>query len=210
MVSKFVYKNKLKSEEGNCGASHTIKPFEPIVLVDTSDSEKRFSKQNGHSHANSYNAKIIHDLLVYIDSFDEVKNYTVGVITGYLSQVNELERMLRGKKFKNIVVPEDFRKASEKELVISTVDKFQGSEKDIIIFDVVKSEVNGTLGFLAMENRINVAFSRAQRLMICVGDAKFIKNTPSKTGKKVLLQEFTEFMLSSAQVLASEDIEKLK
>ena len=210
MVSKFVYKNKLKSEEGNCGAPHSIIPFEPIVLVDTSDSEKRFSKQNGHSHANAYNAKIIHDLLVYIDSFDEVKNYTVGVITGYSSQVNELERMLRGKKFKNIVVPEDFRNASEKELVVSTVDKFQGSEKDIIIFDVVKSEVNGTLGFLAMENRINVAFSRAQRLMICVGDAKFIKNTPSKTGKKVLLQEFTEFMLSNAQVLASEEIEKLK
>lgn len=210
MVSKFVYKNKLLSEAGNCGAAHTIKPFEPIVLVDTSDSEQRFSIQNGHSHANTYNAKTIYNLLLYIDSFDEVKNYTVGVITGYLSQVNELERMLRGKKFKNIVVPEDFRKASEKELVISTVDKFQGSEKDIIIFDIVKSEVNGTLGFLAMENRINVAFSRAQRLMICVGDAKFVKNTPSKTGKKVLLQEFVEFMLANSQVMPSEEIVKLK
>ena len=158
MVSKFVYKNKLKSEEGNCGAPHTIKPFEPIVLVDTSDSEKRFSKQNGHSHANAYNAKIIHDLLLHIDSFDEVKNYTVGVITGYSSQVNELERMLRGKKFKNIVVPEDFRNAREKELVVSTVDKFQGSEKDIIIFDVVKSEVNGTLGFWLWKTELMLLF----------------------------------------------------
>ena len=210
MVSKFVYKRQLKSEEGNCGAAHHIKHFEQLVFVDTSDSALRFSKQNGHSHSNAYNAKIIFSILQYIDQFDEVKDYTIGIITGYLSQVSELEKLLRGKVFKNIKVPDDFRKTNEKELVISTVDKFQGSEKDIIIFDVVKSEVNGSLGFLAMPNRINVAFSRAQRLMIAVGDTDFIKNTPSKNGENVLLQEFTKYMLDNAQVINSEDIEKLK
>jgi type I restriction enzyme R subunit len=210
MVSKFVYNQELKSEEGMCGATHTITNFGPLVFVDTSTSPLRFSKQNGHSHSNAFNTKTIFNLLQYIDQFDEVKDYTIGIITGYLSQVSELEKLLRGKTFKNIKVPDDFRKANEKELVISTVDKFQGSEKDIIIFDVVKSEVNGSLGFLAMPNRINVAFSRAQRLMIAVGDTDFIENTPSKTGQKVLLQEFTKYMLDNAQVINAEEIEKLK
>ncbi len=211
MVSKFVYNRDLKSEEGMCGASHTISNFGPLVFIDTSTSPLRFSKQNKHSHSNAYNAKTIFNVLQYIDQFEEVKGYTIGIITGYLAQVSELEKLLSGKTFKNIQVPNDFKRANDRELVISTVDKFQGSEKDIIIFDVVKSEVNGSLGFLAMPNRINVAFSRAQRLMIAVGDTDFIKNTSSQIlAKKVLLQEFTEYMLDKAQVINAEEIEKLK
>ena len=66
----------------------------------------------------------------------------------------------------------DYRKCSNikpENITLSVVDKFQGLEKDIIIFDLVRSRQN-TLGFLANANRINVALSRQKKLLIIIGN----------------------------------------
>ena len=57
---------------------------------------------------------------------------------------------------------------------INTVDKFQGAERDIIIYDIVKSSSGqSNIGFLDDYRRINVAFSRAKKLLI-IGDSEYI------------------------------------
>ena len=43
-----------------------------------------------------------------------------------------------------------------------TVDKFQGSENDIIILSCVRSNPEKNIGFLKKKNRICVALSRAR------------------------------------------------
>jgi superfamily I DNA and/or RNA helicase len=59
---------------------------------------------------------------------------------------------------------------SERALSIGTVDEFQGMEKDIIILSLVVNEPDAQLsGFLRTAERINVAMSRARRLLIIVG-----------------------------------------
>ena len=52
---------------------------------------------------------------------------------------------------------------------VSTVDAFQGGEKEIIIVSCCRTE---SLGFITSPNRMNVALTRARRHLILVGSGK--------------------------------------
>ena len=53
---------------------------------------------------------------------------------------------------------------------ISAVDKFQGMERNIVIVSTVRSNSDRNIGFARESERINVAFSRAKKLLIVVGN----------------------------------------
>ena len=159
-----------------------------IVFLDIGNSYKSEIDGNGSSR-NKLSAELIPELLNGLDRFDKVKNYTIGVITGYSAQVREIRKVVRNKvdyrKLKNV---------KSNNVVISVVDKFQGLEKDIIIFDLVRSQKQ-TLGFLSNANRINVALSRQKKLLIIVGNLDSILSAkPPKdlenTNQKPALQKY--------------------
>ncbi len=54
---------------------------------------------------------------------------------------------------------------------VSTVDGFQGREKEVIIITMVRSNPRGEIGFLSNEKRMNVAITRAKRLCVLIGDS---------------------------------------
>lgn len=159
-----------------------------IVFLDIGNSYKSEIDGNGSSR-NKLSAELIPELLNGLDRFDKVKNYTIGVITGYSAQVREIRKVVRNKvdyrKLKNV---------KSNNVVISVVDKFQGLEKDIIIFDLVRSQQQ-TLGFLSNANRINVALSRQKKLLVIVGNLDSILSAkPPKdlenTNQKPALQKY--------------------
>jgi hypothetical protein len=55
-------------------------------------------------------------------------------------------------------------------LAINTVDAFEGKEADVVILSLVRSNEAQRIGFLKKAQRLNVAVSRAQRLLIVVGN----------------------------------------
>ena len=87
----------------------------------------------------------------------------IGVITPYRAQVSLL-RNLRATKWEGVE--------------ISTVDGFQGREKEAIVISLVRSNENGEVGFLSDKRRMNVAITRARRHCTIVGDSDTASNDP--------------------------------
>ena len=53
-------------------------------------------------------------------------------------------------------------------VTLSTVDRFQGHEADLVLISFVKT--NGAVGFLNSPNRLNVALTRARYQVVLIGD----------------------------------------
>jgi hypothetical protein len=88
-----------------------------------------------------------------------VRKAKLAVIAMYNSQVNRLQGSLKG-----IVPPDD----------IESVDAFEGRESDGVILSLVRSNERAAIGFLNDPNRVNVAISRAKKLLVIVGDSKTV------------------------------------
>lgn len=87
---------------------------------------------------------------------------TVGVISFYGSQVGDLRKAVKDMRNRG--------KLKALKVDVNTVDRFQGKEKQIIITSLVCNTKRGNASrHVAAFERINVAFSRAQNLLIIVG-----------------------------------------
>lgn len=130
---------------------------------------------NSTSNCNVLEKHIIMELLKKIadayreKGYDKNNQKTVGVISFYQMQVNEIREAFREAKRTY-----DF---SAIDVDINTVDRFQGKEKNIIITSLVRNNKKGHASqhVVAFE-RINVAFSRAQELLFIVGAKHMYEN----------------------------------
>jgi superfamily I DNA and/or RNA helicase len=61
-----------------------------------------------------------------------------------------------------------------KPLRTSTIDSFQGQEKETIIVSLVRSNDTGEIGFLKDYRRMNVAITRAKEQLFVIGDSATI------------------------------------
>ena len=61
-----------------------------------------------------------------------------------------------------------------KQLRISTIDSFQGQEKENIVLSLVRSNDDGDIGFLKDYRRMNVAITRAKEKLFVIGDSATI------------------------------------
>ena len=63
-------------------------------------------------------------------------------------------------------------------LEIDSVDGFQGREKEAVVLSLVRSNVEGEIGFLGDVRRTNVALTRARRKLLVVGDSATLSVLP--------------------------------
>ena len=61
-----------------------------------------------------------------------------------------------------------------KQMRISTIDSFQGQEKEVIILSLVRSNDDCEIGFLKDYRRMNVAITRAKEQLFVIGDSATI------------------------------------
>lgn len=61
---------------------------------------------------------------------------------------------------------------------VGSVDGFQGREKEAVVISLVRSNETGDVGFLAETRRMNVALTRARRLLLIIGDSGTITADP--------------------------------
>lgn len=131
-------------------------------------------KQEGSSFSNSAELdaiRLIVEALVhcdgyshYIESFQKPEDKEIGLITFYGAQKRHLKEMQKNGSL------------GKSSFTIDVVDRFQGMEKNIVIVSTVRSNDKNNFGFASRIERINVAFSRAKRLLIVVGDKQFFES----------------------------------
>ncbi len=92
----------------------------------------------------------------------------IGVIAPYRAQVAAIRQRLAAK--------------NETSIAVDTVDRFQGAERQVILFSfggrVEQQSLRRGMDFLADPNRLNVALTRAQRKLILLGDRAWLEQTP--------------------------------
>ncbi len=131
-------------------------PFDrELVWVDTGAQDEYRDAQR--SVANEFEVALCKDITSIIRR--RVRKAKLAVIAMYASQVNRLSSALKG-----IVPPDD----------IESVDAFEGRESDAVILSLVRSNDRAAIGFLNDPNRVNVAISRAKKLLVIVGDSKTV------------------------------------
>ena len=86
-----------------------------------------------------------------------------------------------------------------KDIEISTVDGFQGREKEAIIISTVRSNENNEVGFLSDARRMNVAVTRARKHVTLICNCETVSKD---TFLAHLVQYFEENgeLVSSAQL----------
>ncbi len=61
---------------------------------------------------------------------------------------------------------------------VSTVDGFQGRENEAVVVDLVRSNALGKVGFVKDRRRLNVALTRARRLLMVIADTATLGQHP--------------------------------
>lgn len=177
-----------------------ISPENHVVWVDTNSPEVR----DGTSRANKGEVEAIKWVLDKLSQSQSFKEYQhnlstdeereIGLITFYGSQMKKLRPVVDSSVQKGVRIK------------MSSVDRFQGMERNIIIVSLVRSNViaqswkqrpdfrsypekgyapQKDLGFAKSPNRLNVALSRAKRLLIIVGNSEHFSSYVNPSGNAI-------------------------
>lgn len=181
------------------------KPFAgKVITLAHVSGNVRFTK--GGTRQNKKFAERVIDIL---DVFyqDKDAHFSIGVITPYRGQVS----LIRGLKYER-----NYSQEFENRIKIGTIHAFQGSECDIIIYDMVDCPVlesgrslqigrlyNGDAG----EKLLNVALSRAKHKLIVVCDIDYIRNIPGNMISYKTRSLFTKLSKCPVDYMEQQDSE---
>ena len=169
--------NDLIDEEQEIDDKFTIKD-KSVVYVNTSGCE--FFETLDPESLSRFNVgeiEICKSLVDYLNNNLHITNDSIGVITPYSAQVNSLRDHMTLDDYKG--------------LEISTVDGFQGREKEIIILSLVRSNKTHEVGFLSDKRRLNVAITRPKRMLVVICDESTVENDE-------FLKKLTEYLNKNA------------
>ncbi|ESW34239.1 hypothetical protein PHAVU_001G136200 [Phaseolus vulgaris] len=166
--SKELYNSKIKAHPSV--TAHTLYDLEGVkqtssteptlLLVDTAGCDMEEKKDEEDSTFNEGEAEVtVAHAKRLVQS--GVLPSDIGIITPYAAQV-VLLKMLKNKEDRL------------KDVEISTVDGFQGREKEAIIISMVRSNSKKEVGFLSDRRRMNVAVTRSRRQCCLVCDTETV------------------------------------
>ncbi len=134
-------------------ATHLNDSGTHLTFIDTAGSGyNEVHGPDGTSLQNEGELRIVQKLL----ETEELNETTTAIISPYAGQVAAAKEIL------------------PKKLRISTIDSFQGQEKETVIVSLVRSNDDGDIGFLKDYRRMNVAITRAKERLFVIGDSATI------------------------------------
>lgn len=174
-----------------------------IIIIDTSEFNPFQGITNNGSRYNLFNSMIVREIIhKLIKEGENIAEEDIGVISPYAAQSALIRSILSDKLTENIDA--------------STVHKFQGKEKNIIIYDIPESYGAGGIGGFIKINDTkedgarlhNVAISRARGQILFICNYNYLINNLSKSSlmKGILQNAFKRGKLIKANNLITRDI----
>ncbi|WP_435178303.1 IGHMBP2 family helicase [Halorussus sp. AFM4] len=139
-----------------------LDPDEPVAFVDTASADApEVSREGSTSRENPREAEV---MAAYARALLDagLAPEDVAVISPYDDQTDRVRDLL-----------------DVDGLEVDTVDGFQGREKEVVLVSLVRSNPDGSVGFLDETRRFNVAATRARRKLVVVGDADTVSAEPT-------------------------------
>jgi ATP-dependent RNA/DNA helicase IGHMBP2 len=134
-------------------ATHLLNTGVHLTFIDTAGSgNHEVHGPDGISLQNEEELRIAQQLITH----EQLQYSQTAFISPYAGQVTAAREVL------------------SPEMRISTVDSFQGQEKENIIVSLVRSNDDGEIGFLKDYRRMNVAITRAKEQLFVIGDSATI------------------------------------
>ena len=158
--SKTFYENKIINEAKEQKNQQYLRIFHNKNILFINVDGKDNLSSLGTSYENKLEAQIIAKLILKFPNNISHKN--IGIITPYIGQKNLLYSLLS--------------KNDNYNLEISSVDSFQGREKDYIIISTVRSNPQNITGFIKDPRRLNVMLTRAKYGLIILGNVNSLFN----------------------------------
>jgi hypothetical protein len=177
IINQPFYGGNLKADNPRYNSIVARPPYSECVvgMYCITDGVVRFTR--GGTRQNVANSEADMHLLDLYSEHEE-DEFSIGLITPYTGQVSLLKKLFSERKYNT-----DF----QDRVRIGTVHTFQGSESDVIIFDMVDCSkfekgkkpyfgkiFSGEQG----EQLLNVAISRARHKLIVVCDPDYLKTSP--------------------------------
>ncbi|KAF7638147.1 AAA domain-containing protein [Meloidogyne graminicola] len=134
----------------------------PILWHHIESPEK--CEENGTSYMNSGELELVITYVKRIITELQVKPIDIGIISPYTYQARKLRHSLM---------------SYIADITIDTVERFQGSQRRVIIVTTVRCNPNDKLGFMHSKKRFNTTIARAEELLIIVGNAKIMTKVSS-------------------------------
>lgn len=137
----------------------------PLIWYDTQGDD--FPESAGEDDAlisSKYNENEAYLVKYHVDKLIdcEVSPEQIGVIAPYSAQVSLLRKIIN-EEISGIE--------------ISTVDGFQGREKEVIILSLVRSNDKFEVGFLKEKRRLNVAMTRPKKQLCVIGNIETLQRS---------------------------------
>jgi very-short-patch-repair endonuclease len=146
-------------------------PGQSIVLLDTSGVDAKCERARG-SWQNRLSADLALEVAATVAA-EAPHPITIAIISPYRAQVRLLRQCIRGER-KAKTTPYD-----KVELEAGTVHQFQGSDADVVIFDVVDGRGRNEVGKLLRDDAgirlVNVAITRAKGKLIVIADGDWCR-----------------------------------
>ncbi|KAI0646633.1 P-loop containing nucleoside triphosphate hydrolase protein [Trametes meyenii] len=149
------------------GSSQLVNANFPVVFHGISGKNERESTSPSYFNIDEATQVKAYVLALLDDHDYPVRARDIGIIAPYHAQVRKIRKLLQ--------------LAQLSEVKVGSVEEFQGQERRAIIVSTVRSsaelldyDAKFTLGFVSNPRRFNVAVTRAQALLIVVGDASVL------------------------------------
>lgn len=133
----------------------------PVAFVPV----KGIEMDDGLSKYNEAEAAAAYDAVAALLQGGQCSVSDIAVVTPYAAQARLIRRMVR-RLTANSGPPF---------IEVSSVDGFQGREKEAVVFSAVRSNDYGAIGFTSDWRRVNVSFTRARRALIVIGNDQTLR-----------------------------------